>query len=371
MKVLCVHQGAELYGSDRSFALSLKTLREKHPEYILTVIIPKKGELIPLLEPYVNKIIIQDVGAIQRSDFNHPFLTLKKLCVSSYRAWRVMKSYDVIYMNTIVVFAFMLASVFSRKAIIQHVREVPGKKEALILSALLRFSGSHLIFNSNYTKNAYTFLNMNKTNVVLNGVEELGVEKTLTSRNHFNILLLGRIHANKGQLLAIEAIKLLVDNYPMVRVRIVGDPVDGQSWQLDNVLNAIKNNQLENIVEHIPFQSDPKDHFLWSTISIVPSILPESFGRVAIESMSAGRPVIASELGGLAEIIKDDFGGYLFKVGDKRDLASKISLLIDSDEVLDEKSAEAKICFEKRFSENVYMHNFENAFNKILKQSVL
>jgi glycosyltransferase involved in cell wall biosynthesis len=371
MKILCVHQGAELYGSDRSFALSVKTLRDKYPESTLTVIIPKKGDLISLLEPFVNEIIIQDVGAIQRSDLSHPLLTLKKLCVSSYHAWIKMKEYDVIYMNTIVVFAFMMASIFSRKVIVQHIREVPGKNEALIFSALLRINSSYLIFNSNYTKKSYMFLNKNKINVVLNGVEALDFEKTSTSKNFFNILLIGRVHVNKGQLLAIEAIKLLLDTYPMIRLRIVGSPVDGQICQLDNLLKAIKSNQLENIVEHISFQSDTKEHFLWSTISIVPSILPESFGRVAIESMSLGRPVIASELGGLVEILQDDFGGYLFKVGDENDLALKISLLIDDKELLKKKSAEAKLCFEKKFSESIYMNNFKNTFDKILKQNNL
>lgn len=371
MKILCVHQGAELYGSDRSFALSVKTLRSEYPESIITVIIPKKGELIPLLEPFVNEIIIQNVGAIQRSDFKRPFYILKNLCKSSFQAWKRMKKYDVVYMNTIVVFAFMIASIFSKKVIIQHIREVPGKKEALVFSALFRLNGSYLIFNSNYTKKSYTFLNNNKINVLLNGVEALGEEKTVISQNPFNILLLGRIHANKGQLLAIAAVKLLVESYPMIRLRIVGSPVEGQDWQLDNILEAIKSNQLESNVEHIPFQSNPKEHFLWSSISVIPSILPESFGRVAIESMSLGKPVIASNLGGLVEIIQGDLGGHLFKVGDKRDLASKISLLINNKEVLEKKSEEAKVCFEKRFSESVYMQNFKNVFNKILKKNKL
>jgi glycosyltransferase involved in cell wall biosynthesis len=368
MKILCVHQGAELYGSDRSFALSVKTLRNKFPTAELTVVLPKKGELVSYLEPYIDHLRIASVGTVQRSDLRKPFSTAKSLLISTYNAWKDIQNYDVIYINTIVVFAYMIAAIFTQKLTLNHVREIPGKKEGLIFSLLFRLNRSHLIFNSKYTKNSYSFMSAKRSHVVLNGVDVQSEELIPLPKKTFNILLIGRVHENKGQLLAIETIKLLAQEYPFIRLRIVGSAVDGQDWQLENVLDAIKSNQLEDIVEHIPFQADPQKQFLWSTISLVPSILPESFGRVAVESMAFGRPVIASELGGLTEIIQNDKGGYLFNVGNKKDLALKISLLLNDTDLLHEKSTEAFECFKSQFSESVYIDKFSKTFEQILQQ---
>lgn len=367
MKILCVHQGAELYGSDRSFALSVNTLREKYRHAEITVVLPKNGKLIELLEPFTDNIKFQDVGTIQRADIRTPFSTVKRLIVSSYRAWKNMKNYDIIYMNTIVVFAYMIAAVFMRKLVINHVREIPGKKEAMVFSLLFRLNRTHLIFNSLYTQQSFSYLNPNRCNVVLNGLKAFESTQSFVSGRTFNILVIGRIHVNKGQLLAVEAVKLLVDKYPNVRLRIVGSPVDGQPWQLEDVLELIKLHDLEKVVEYIPFQSNPQEHFLWSTISLVPSIKPESFGRVAIESLGLGRPVVASNLGGLVEIIQNDVGGYLFNVGDVNDLASKISLFLEDDGLLRKKSIEASRCFDRRFSENIYKKNFSDTFERLLQ----
>lgn len=371
MKILCVHQGAELYGSDRSFALSVETLRDKYPEATLVVIIPNEGELIPYLEPFVNEIIIQDVGAIQRSDFKLPFSTLIRLCKSSYLAWKRIKHFDVVYMNTIVVFAFMIASIFSTKTIIHHIREIPSKTESYIFSLLFRLNKSFLIFNSQYTKNSFSFLKQGSNNVVLNGVQAFESEEKIKNQSTFNILLIGRINAWKGQTLAIKAIELLASKYPQIRLRIVGSAAEGQEFYVENMLTCIKQLELSKYIEYVSFQNDPKEHFYWSTISVVPSTKPEPFGRVAIESLALGRPVIASNHGGLIEIIKADIGGYLFNAGDENDLAIKISLLIDDEELLRKKSVEAKDCFEKNFSEKVYKKNFNFTFNQILKNNNL
>ena len=67
-----------------------------------------------------------------------------------------------------------------------------------------------------------------------------------------------------------------------------------------------------------------------ATICVVPSLWPEPFGIVAIEAMACGRPVIASDTGGLREIIEDRVDGILFQPGNADDLAQKIEYLLDN-----------------------------------------
>jgi len=371
MKILCVHQAAELYGSDRSFALTIKALRGHYPDAEIVVVLPKSGPLEELIEPLVNCIEIRDIGTMQRSDIKKPIQTIKRLGVAIFHAIKHMTKYDVVYINTIVVFAYMIGAIFTKKLVINHIREIPSKKESLVFSLLFRFNRAHLIFNSNYSLNSYSYIKSARSHVVLNGLKALDRNVKFELSQTFNILVIGRIHINKGQLLAIEAIKLLITQYPHIRLRIVGSPVNGQEWQVKKLEEAIIFNKLEEVVEFIPFDSNPLRHFTWSTISLIPSIKPESFGRVAIESFSIGRPVVATKLGGLAEIIKNNVGGYLFNCNDKNDLAAKISLFLNDESLLYEKSEEAYQSFEDNFSEDIYINNFCSTFDKLLNQAKL
>ena len=65
------------------------------------------------------------------------------------------------------------------------------------------------------------------------------------------------------------------------------------------------------------------------TIVVVPSIWQEGFGLSVIEGMASGKAVIASNVGGIVEIIDDGENGYLFPAGDGQALALNIFGLVD------------------------------------------
>ena len=61
---------------------------------------------------------------------------------------------------------------------------------------------------------------------------------------------------------------------------------------------------------------------------VFPSLVADAFGRVIVEAMAAGKPVIASRIGGMQHIIIDKKTGFLFTPGDTDELMQKISLLL-------------------------------------------
>lgn len=65
----------------------------------------------------------------------------------------------------------------------------------------------------------------------------------------------------------------------------------------------------------------------WCDVVVVPTITPEPFGRVAVEAMSRGRPVIGTAAGGLSEIIDDEQTGYLIPPATPSAIAEKLLLL--------------------------------------------
>jgi glycosyltransferase involved in cell wall biosynthesis len=83
------------------------------------------------------------------------------------------------------------------------------------------------------------------------------------------------------------------------------------------------------VVENIP-HSDVMRAWAHSAVAVVPSLWPEPAGLVALEAMAAGRPVVASSVGGLPEIVLDGTTGILVPAGDVGALrASILQLLAD------------------------------------------
>lgn len=81
------------------------------------------------------------------------------------------------------------------------------------------------------------------------------------------------------------------------------------------------------VAENVP-HGDVLDAWRHCAIAVVPSVWPEPFGLVAIEAMAAGRPVIASAIGGLTDIIENGTSGILVPPGDALALRSTIEELL-------------------------------------------
>jgi glycosyltransferase involved in cell wall biosynthesis len=64
-------------------------------------------------------------------------------------------------------------------------------------------------------------------------------------------------------------------------------------------------------------------------VVVAPSLWQEPFGLVAVEAMAAGKPVIASRTGGLADIVRDGESGLLVPPGDAPALAAALERLLD------------------------------------------
>jgi len=125
--ILCVHQGYELYGSDRSFALSVEIIRKSYPDAIIDIIIPKDGEIQTILKPICNNLIInKDLAILRKKEFKkNPFKFIYKIIKGIYIAINTSKKYDVLYVNTIVVLDYIFAARFMKIANILHIREIP------------------------------------------------------------------------------------------------------------------------------------------------------------------------------------------------------------------------------------------------------
>ena len=101
---------------------------------------------------------------------------------------------------------------------------------------------------------------------------------------------------------------------------------------------------------------------------IVPSVWKEVFGLVAIEAMGLGKPVIASETGGLPEVIVDRQTGFLVKPGNVKQLREAIMRLAE-DPVLATKMGRAgRMRVERYYTPEKHYEKILEAYNEVIEQ---
>jgi glycosyltransferase involved in cell wall biosynthesis len=126
----------------------------------------------------------------------------------------------------------------------------------------------------------------------------------------------------------------------------------GDGWQLDATRRLARRRGVEDRV-HFKGWLDPDglaQEFAEASIVVVPSLWPEPFGIVGIEAFAAGRPVIASDTGGIGDWLKDGISGLLVPAGDAAALAGALEELLDDPQRQQAMGAAGKAMVAARFS---------------------
>lgn len=171
---------------------------------------------------------------------------------------------------------------------------------------------------------------------------------------------LGYLTYVKGVKVLLRALSIIQESYPTVSCLIGGNGPELQSLQrLARMLNV------DSHIQWLGSQSNPAEFLSKLQIYIQPS-LSESFGMAALEAMSVGRPVVASRVGALPEIIHDQNNGLLFEKGDHEALAVAVCKLFD-DSKLKKKLIVAGKETVNKFSVNELLERHTKLYNSLLK----
>lgn len=141
--------------------------------------------------------------------------------------------------------------------------------------------------------------------------------------------MFGRLAPWKGQHVFVEALALLTTQHPAVHGVIVGaaEGESGAAYARD-VRARVQALGLEDRVHLVGFRHDVPRLLAAVDCVVHCSVEPEPFGRVIIEGMAAGRPVVASAAGGALEIVTNGVDGLLTPPGDAAALAQALSRLL-------------------------------------------
>lgn len=263
--------------------------------------------------------------------------------------------FNIIHTHSNIAFYICLILPFLRKTFwinTQHGKNETKNstlKEAIsrtIITFFSRFYGRHItiavsIDLAKWVKE-YKKIKNDKIRVIRNGIElddayilEGNKSKTIKLReinrldsNDFVICIIGRLVPVKGHIILFKAIKKLYDkdeklkNY--VKIIVIGD------GPLENELKKFcKDNNIDMNVIFLGYKQNAREYISISDAVVIPSI-HEGIPYTLLEAMLAKKIIIASEVGGLKEVLNNKIDALLFKANDHQQLLSNIQYVIEN-----------------------------------------
>ncbi len=156
-------------------------------------------------------------------------------------------------------------------------------------------------------------------------------QASVAMQKPYKILCIGRLVETKGFQYLIEAVRMLVDEGISVQLDVAGDG----AWmkRLSKQVNDLKLEQNVNMLGFVT-HDHILEHILKSDIFSMPSVVKrnvddcDGLPNVVIEAMSYGLPVVATDVAGMSDVVKDGETGYLVPQRDSKALAIALRKMI-------------------------------------------
>lgn len=392
MRIAYLTHYAELYGANRSLLdllLELKQRGEVEP----FVLLPREGPLTEKLnaenapfaivpwQPWMSERhfsgrfyhrIRQHIGydraARERARHNRAILPR---VLQQLRDWNV----EAIHVNSAAVGITGLLEEQAHLPLIWHIRELPERQYLLHIDTgrsrygqALRKATRLIAISKAVREDIHQYAGSVPVDVIYNGVLTTSDYGALAAHAHerwntpepFTFLLAGLIHPSKGQEEAIRAFAIVHRAHPGTRLVLAGD---GKS---DHVRKLIADLELGHAVELAGFVKDMTSLFRCSHALLMCS-RNEAMGRVTVEAMGSGLPVIGHTSGGTLELVKDDFNGLLYPGGPDA-LAERMLRLVNDPGLARMLGTNAMRDAAERFNVERYASEVLNVYRSVLSR---
>jgi len=214
-----------------------------------------------------------------------------------------------------------------------------------------------LVCNSQATLAQAVFHNTNnrRTAIIRQGFDRIKPMQKALNSGEWIIGSAGRLNPIKNFEFIIDAVKLLKERYPNLRVHIAGEAYTDIDRRYELELREhVERSGMSDIVLFKGFTDD-----IWSFMDSLHLFMlcshTESFGRVLAEAMWSGKPIIATHVGAIPEIIQNDVTGYTVESGKVQLAADLIEFLITRPEEARRIAQGARSYAEKNLSYRSYV----------------
>ena len=376
-RILFISHSGELYGAERSLLTLVRGL-QRLDKYEILVVVPDEGPLSRAL--YEEDISFRIIPFMRWIGFRyHAVARYYRRIRNRFLLGRLVREAerwmpDVIYTNTIAtpMGAMTAEKLFPRPVHVWHARELPGDRSTGFglfdngTKASLRLmarTSDCFICNSRFLhdqlaprlQRAAGSSKELRTEIVYNGldVENYNAEQPDPLRKPadgaatpLRMIMAGGIGRVKHYSEAVAAVKILDAAGVSVLLDIYGS---GDEEEMRRLAKEIEGDGLEKRVQLMGYRSDLGTEYARADMLLITSRM-ETFGRVAVEAMLAGCPVVSSDAGALPEIVLDGETGLVYRSGEPEHLARQIRKLIDDPALRNAMINRAREYAETRFS---------------------
>lgn len=357
MNILFISPSNTIGGAERSLYEMLKYLHGQGHNLFVALPPSNEREFEHLLRPYVSGLLfipLMPVNCLSGLSFFQSLKGWTKRLLDSRGAWlysvprliRFIRRHriDRVHTNTLLVLDGAFAARWAGVPHVQHVREITGYGAGALYALPLqkrpqwfkRWAGKlhHLIIaNSKYVAAAHAaFFPSDKIRVCYNIVET----GEIAARDGFHPLTLGMV-ANvssrvKNHLLFIRVAALLAPRFPDLRFYIYGKMPPAADPYRQSLEQAVVRYGLQKKLYFKGVCNDPVA--MYGNLGALLHPYPyETFGRIYVEAMGHGLPVVAAAGGGATELISNDETGLLFTPDDAEQAALLLENLLTTPEL--------------------------------------
>jgi glycosyltransferase involved in cell wall biosynthesis len=333
--VLFVSHDASLTGAPSCLGEVLASLAGRPPAFRPVVFVRGGGALLPAWRATGLRIAV----CARHGGAGLPGKLLHRLrALGAYLRLLLETRPRLVYSNTILNNAEVVVARLLGARTLVHVHEGKAmmRRRRLALRVSSRFTSRYVCVSA-YAARALLEIAGAHATVIANGVAPAAPAAAGAARRELVLGIVGGIQPNKGQHVAIEALAKLAAEGRAVRLLVFGEPEDAAYRRgLDRLVERL------GVGERVEFRGLVQDRgAIYGGIDVlVVASLDEAFGRVILEAFAHGKPVVATAVGGIVEIVRDGDNGLLVPPGDPERLAAAVRRVGDDAELARRISAE-------------------------------
>ena len=364
-KVAIVQFSSNLDGSSISGLMLADGLKEKG--YDTYVLFAHEGPIIAKYEEAGHTVAIVPHKNWLRARKVFRFLRIvysqRKAASSFNKVFTDIKP-EVVYVNTAASYAGVFAASSSKIPVIWHIRELfnDAGGEMKVPSVLKKWAQNHIARQSDklITNSKTAAVNMLGRNyeqavIVPNAVDNFFFEdrrekhellaKWGLPSDRIYVGVPGTLRPLKGHPFFFDALAILKNRYPKIMAVVSGEGKIEYKLYLEKYVKTLG---LEQNVKFLGYIDDMSGFYRLCSLVCIPS-KSESFGRTVIEAFATKIPVVASAVGGILEIIKDNETGLLVSYNDAQQLANRVIEILEDEGIRYKLSQNARKVAEEKY----------------------
>ena len=370
IKILYIDNTSRVGGAGRSLIVLLEHLDKSifHP----IVILPPGGPLIKELRNKGIEVVSFRLKLLTSSIIGSPLVLL-------WLFWFVKKrKIAIIHSNSIVALIWAGPLGMSTKTpVVCHVRDLiirhdPWLKIISKINPRVRYIAISkivkklLIERGVSKKNISLIYNAVDTKVFKNKPSNIPLRQKWRLEDNIIVGMGSRVDSWKGHCDFLSAVKILEKDRRFAFVIAGDDSIGGHLNVLKKIKQHIKQKKLSDKILWLGFVNEMEKVLAAFDITVVPST-NEPFGRIVIESMAVGTPVIAYDSGGIPEIIQSGKSGILTNPNNPIGIVSAIRLLANDKNLYNRIVKQSLTAVNQRFSEKEHLRKIQKLYLDVLK----